>query len=146
VWVLVDGSAAWGPMFDFWLVYNERNLFVEFSPPYIFYYDLNIELFNFRYRKEWFVGFGKLLFWIIIRIFFIFFNYYYVNSRNKVNCKLYWCESCNHVVTWFIIKIEIWSWKLKKDLIGMWHNENLPQGINIIRMKSNNDAKPINLW
>jgi hypothetical protein len=41
----------------------------------------------------------------------------------------------NRVVTQIIIKIEIWSWKAEIDLIGVWHNENLPQNTNTIGMK-----------
>jgi hypothetical protein len=44
-----------------------------------------------------------------------------------------------------IIEIEIWSWKVKIDLIGVWDNENLPQGTTNIRMKLNDAMKPINL-
>ena len=40
----------------------------------------------------------------------------------------------DHVVTQPIIKIEIWYQKAEKDLIGVWHNENLLQGTNTIGM------------
>jgi hypothetical protein len=43
-----------------------------------------------------------------------------------------WCEPHNHVVTQPTIKIEIWSRKAEIGLIGVWHNGNLPQGINTI--------------
>jgi len=38
------------------------------------------------------------------------------------------------MITQPIIKIEIWSRKAKIDLIGVWYNENLPQGSNTIGM------------
>jgi len=40
----------------------------------------------------------------------------------------------NLVITQPIIKIEIWSWKAQLGLTVVWHNENLPQGTNIIGM------------
>ena len=40
----------------------------------------------------------------------------------------------NLVIMQPTIKIVIWSWKAKIDLIGVWHNENLPQGTNTIGM------------
>jgi len=46
-----------------------------------------------------------------------------------------WCEPHDHVVMQPTIKIEIWSWKAEIGLIGVWHNENLPQGTNTIGMK-----------
>jgi hypothetical protein len=41
-------------------------------------------------------------------------------------------SDANLVITKPTIKIEIWSWKAKIDLIGMWHNGNLPQDTNTI--------------
>jgi hypothetical protein len=38
----------------------------------------------------------------------------------------------NLVITQPTIKIEIWSRKAEIDLIGVWHNGNLPQGTNTI--------------
>jgi hypothetical protein len=38
----------------------------------------------------------------------------------------------NLMITQPTIKIEILSWKAEKGLIGVWHNENLPQGTNTI--------------
>ena len=38
----------------------------------------------------------------------------------------------NLVITQPTIKIKIWSRKVEMDLIGVWHNENLPQLTNII--------------
>jgi len=38
------------------------------------------------------------------------------------------------VVTQPTIKIEIWSRKAEIGLIGVWHNENLPQGTNTIEL------------
>jgi len=43
-----------------------------------------------------------------------------------------WCEPRDHVVTQPTIKIEIWSRKAEIGLIGVWHNQNLPQGTNTI--------------
>jgi len=40
----------------------------------------------------------------------------------------------NLMITQPTIKIEIWSWKAKIGLIGVWHNGNLPQGTNTIGM------------
>ena len=40
----------------------------------------------------------------------------------------------NLVITQPTIKIEIWSRKAEIGLIGVWHNENLPQGTNTIGM------------
>jgi hypothetical protein len=57
-----------------------------------------------------------------------------------------WCEPHDHVVTQPTIKIKIWSQKAKRDVIGVWHNDILPQGTNKIRMKSKDTSKPINLW
>jgi transcriptional regulator len=36
--------------------------------------------------------------------------------------------------------------KAKIGMIEVWHNENLPQGTNTIRMKWNNIMKPVNIW
>jgi hypothetical protein len=52
-----------------------------------------------------------------------------------------WCEPTQPT-----IKIEIWSWKAKKDMIGVKHNKNLSQGTNTIGMKSNDATKSVNLW
>jgi hypothetical protein len=41
-----------------------------------------------------------------------------------------WCEPRDHVVMQPTIKIEIWSRKAEIDLIGVWHNGNLPRGTN----------------
>ena len=57
-----------------------------------------------------------------------------------------WYELRDHVVMQFTIKIEIWSRKIKRGLVGVWHNENLPQCTNTIEMKSNDTMKPVNLW
>ena len=43
-----------------------------------------------------------------------------------------WCKPRDYVVTQPTIKIEIWSRKAEIGLIGVWHNGNLPQGINTI--------------
>jgi len=43
-----------------------------------------------------------------------------------------WCEPRDHMVTQPTVKIEIWSRKVEIGLIGVWHNENLPQGTNTI--------------
>jgi len=43
-----------------------------------------------------------------------------------------WCKPRDHVVTQPTIKIEIWSQKAEIGLIGVWHNENLPQATNTI--------------
>jgi hypothetical protein len=45
-----------------------------------------------------------------------------------------WCKPCDHVVMQPTIKIEIWSRKAEIGLIGVWHNENMPQGTNTIEM------------
>jgi hypothetical protein len=45
------------------------------------------------------------------------------------------CEPRDHVVTQPKIKIEMWSQKAEIGLIGVWHNENLPQDTNTIGMK-----------
>jgi hypothetical protein len=45
-----------------------------------------------------------------------------------------------------IIKIEIWSRKPKKSLLGVWHNGNLSQDTSIITMKLNDAMKSVNLW
>jgi hypothetical protein len=54
------------------------------------------------------------------------------HMRCSVQTKVYWCEPRDHVVTQPTIKIEIWSRKAEIGLIGVWHNENLPQGTNTI--------------
>jgi hypothetical protein len=48
---------------------------------------------------------------------------------------LWWCEPRDPVVTQPTIKIEIWSRKTEIDLIGVWHNGNLPQGTNTIGLR-----------
>jgi hypothetical protein len=51
---------------------------------------------------------------------------YHGNSLSKYVMRTWmWCELRNHMVTQSIIKIEIWSWKAERGLIGMWHNKNL---------------------
>jgi hypothetical protein len=45
------------------------------------------------------------------------------------------CEPRDHVVTQPTIKIDMWSQKAEIGLIGVWHNENLPQDTNTIGMK-----------
>jgi len=52
-----------------------------------------------------------------------------------INLYFHWCEPHDHVVTQPTIKIEIWSCKAEIGLIGVWHNENLPQGTNTIGMR-----------
>ena len=42
-----------------------------------------------------------------------------------------WCEPRDHVVTQPIIKIEIWSRKAERGLIGVWHNGNLSDSVNL---------------
>jgi hypothetical protein len=57
----------------------------------------------------------------------------FLNTQGLVNM----CDA-NLVITWShtpTIKIEIWFRKAKKGLIGVWHNKNLPQDTNTIRMK-----------
>jgi hypothetical protein len=46
--------------------------------------------------------------------------------------KTKYISDANLVVTQPTIKIEIWSRKAEIGMIGVWHNENLPQGTNTI--------------
>jgi hypothetical protein len=85
---------------------------------------------------------------ILILDFYYFLSFWFIIIY-LVNCKwtsykstqvhyglfqFRWCEPYNHVVTQPTIKIEIWSRKAKIGMIGDWHNGNLPQGTNTIRM------------
>ena len=56
-----------------------------------------------------------------------------------------WCELYDHMVTQPTIKIEIWSRKVKRGLIGLWHNENLSKDTSTIRIKLNDALKLVNL-
>jgi len=51
---------------------------------------------------------------------------------SEPNADTNWCEPRDHVVMQPTIKIEIWSRKAEIDLIGVWHNGNLPQDTNTI--------------
>ena len=64
------------------------------------------------------------------RIFFL--QGFLIHPSYKKEIRLH---DANLMITWSrnpIIKIEIWSWKAKIGLIGVWHNGNLPQGTNTI--------------
>jgi len=56
-------------------------------------------------------------------------------KKLKGTLKKIQCGPRDHMFTQPKIKIEIWSPKVKIDLIGVWHNENMPHGTNIIGMK-----------
>jgi hypothetical protein len=71
-------------------------------------------------------------------------KWYYLFSEPSSDTN--WRESHDQVVMQPTIKNEIWSWKAKRGLIGVRHNENLSQGTNIIGMKSNDTTKLVDLW
>jgi hypothetical protein len=56
-----------------------------------------------------------------------------------------WYKPRDHVVKQPTIKIKIWSRKVKRDLIGVWHNGNMFQGTNTIGIKLNDTMKPVNI-
>jgi len=87
----------------------------------------------------------KKLLNLITDNFIISIHVFVINKLNIENTNYLWCKPRDLVGMQSIIKIGICSWKVKIGLIGMWDNENLPQGTTNIRMKLNDTIKPINL-